>query len=60
MKTFHEILAEGRKSTKTKKFSLEQINIALLKAGLGPAVIMKAMNALNLARGLGLVEREKE
>lgn len=54
MKTFHEIVLAEKK--KDKKFSIDQINLILLKAGIGPSIITKAMNALNLARGLGLTE----
>ena len=44
---------------KKTSFTLDQINLALLKAGIGPKIIAQAMNALNLARGLGIVEKDK-
>jgi hypothetical protein len=46
------------KKKKNKTFTLEQINLAMIKLGLGPAVIMKFLTALNAARGLGIVEKE--
>ncbi len=58
MKNFHDIISE--KKDKNKKFTMDQINLALLKAGIGPSVITKAMNTLNLMRGLGIVECEDE
>ena len=56
MKKYRDILLSEKKK---KTFTLDQINVALLKAGIGPKIIMQAMNALNLARGLGIVEGEE-
>lgn len=58
MKTFHDILKEKKK--KEKSFTLDQINAALLKVGIGPSIIVKAMTALNVLRGLGLAETREE
>lgn len=55
MKTFTQIVKEAKKSK--VKYTVDQINLALLKAGIGPKVILQAMNALNLARGV--MEKKK-
>lgn len=54
MKTFHDILTEKKEKT----FTLDQINAALVKIGIGPRIVIQFMNALNLLRGLGVVEGE--
>lgn len=43
---------------KKKSYTLDQINLVLLKAGIGPKIIAQALIALNAARGLGIVEKE--
>lgn len=59
---FNEYLNEKKKKKfdGKKTFTLDQINLALLKAGIGPGIVMKALNLLNAARGLGLVNASKE
>ena len=56
MKTYREIISE--KSKRDKKFSLDQINAILLKVGVKPGLVAAAINALNAARGIGLIEDE--
>ena len=55
MKTYRDILAEK----KDKLFSMDQINVAMLKAGIGPSIIMKLLNVLNVMRGLGIMEADE-
>lgn len=59
MKTLKDIILE-KSARKEKKFTLDQINMILMKAGIGPGIITKAMTALNVARGLGIVEGEED
>lgn len=60
MKTFKDILMILTEKKKKKTFTLDQINAALLKAGIGPTIIVKAMTALNVLRGMGIVESKDE
>jgi hypothetical protein len=55
MKTFRDILLDEKKLTIT----LAQLNLALMKIGLGPKIVGQLMVALNVARGLGIVEKDK-
>jgi hypothetical protein len=55
MKTFRDIILDEKKLTIT----LAQLNIALMKIGLGPKIVGQLMVALNVARGLGIVEKDK-
>lgn len=54
MKSFKDLLNE--KPKKGKKFSVDQINKILIKVGVKPSMVVAAINALNAARGIGLVE----
>jgi hypothetical protein len=58
MKSFKDILSE--KPKKEKKFSIDQINAVLAKVGIKPSMVVAAINALNAARGLGIVEAKSD
>jgi hypothetical protein len=55
MKTFKDIVLSEKKITIT----LAQLNLALMKIGIGPKIVGQLMVALNVARGLGIVEKDK-
>ena len=58
MKTIQDIL-KPELTEKKITITLAQLNVALMKIGLGPKIVGQLMVALNVARGLGIVEGEE-